>query len=108
VKVSYQIKICETVQSLEVAEPLVKIPVSNNTIKRRINCMSENINLTLLLRIKQSSKFANQLHESTDYTNDTKLMVLLNINTMHSLMKICCFANEILTFFSYIDCLLIY
>jgi hypothetical protein len=31
------VQICESVQSLEVAEPLKKMPVSNNTNERRID-----------------------------------------------------------------------
>lgn len=86
------IKICETIHSSEIAEPLKKIPVSNDTIKKRIDCIAENIWSTLLLRIKQSSKFAIQLDESTDNTNNAILVVFIKYqynSQLHEDMLFC-------------------
>ena len=71
------IKICETVHSSTIAEPLRQIPVSNDTIKNRIDCIGNNIKNQLLLRIKQGNTFAIQLDESTDNTNKANLMIFV-------------------------------
>ncbi|KAL4126413.1 hypothetical protein QTP88_010635 [Uroleucon formosanum] len=69
------IKICEVIHGDKIADTLRPIPVSNDTIKRRIDCMGDHIKSQLLIQIKNSDTFAIQLDESTDLTNNAQLMV---------------------------------
>ncbi|XP_025201853.1 protein FAM200A-like [Melanaphis sacchari] len=71
------VKICETVHGVKIADALRSIPVSNDTIKRRIDCMGDYMKLQLLIKIKSSDTFAIQLDESTDLTNNAQLMLFV-------------------------------
>ncbi|CAI6354690.1 unnamed protein product [Macrosiphum euphorbiae] len=66
------IKICEIVHGNKIADALRSIPVSNDTIKRRIDCMGDYMKSQLLIQIKSSDTFAIQLDESTDLTNNAQ------------------------------------
>jgi hypothetical protein len=46
------------------------IPLSNDTVGRRINDMAGNVESQLIERIKQSPYYALQIDETTDVTND--------------------------------------
>lgn len=71
------IKICEVIHGDKIADTLRSIPVSNDTIKRIIDCMGDHIKSQLLIQIKNSDTFAIQLDESTDLTNNAQLMVFV-------------------------------
>ncbi|XP_060873903.1 SCAN domain-containing protein 3-like [Metopolophium dirhodum] len=71
------IKICEIVHGDKIADALRSIPVSNDTIKRRIDYMGDYMKSQLLIQIKNSDTFAIQLDESTDLTNNAQLMVFV-------------------------------
>ena len=60
-----------------VANKLAMIPLSNNTIKRRIQEISADILRQTIAAVKQSGKFSLQLDESTDIGNDAQLMVFV-------------------------------
>ena len=53
------------------------IPVSNNTVSRRIDTMSENILATLISRVKNSEFYSLQVDESTDVANLANLLVYI-------------------------------
>ena len=65
---------CEAVLDGECAKKLKQIPLSNNTISRRIDEISNDIKAQLLDRLKQTY-FAIQLDESTDIASQAQLLV---------------------------------
>lgn len=68
------LEICEIMLGKESSRKLLSIPVSNDTIRRRICDMSNDIQVQLVERL-QSSIFAIQLDESTDIAGQAQLLV---------------------------------
>ncbi|KAL4126754.1 hypothetical protein QTP88_010963 [Uroleucon formosanum] len=62
------------------AKEIEKVSLSNDTVKRRIDDMSSNINNKLLLYLKDCNFFALQIDESTDITNMAQLMVFIRFD----------------------------
>ena len=60
-----------------VANKLAMIPLSNDTIKRRIQEISEDALQQIIASVKRSGKFSLQLDETTDIGNDAQLMVFV-------------------------------
>ena len=54
-----------------------QVPLSNNTVKRRISKMSEDIEEQVVSQIKQAGMFSLQLDESTDVAACSQLMVFV-------------------------------
>lgn len=85
----------DTVQCMfgdENVRKINSIPLSNNTIYRRIQDMSEDIELTAIDKIKNSNIFAIQVDESTDVTNFAVLLVIaryLNNNEVEKNVLLC-------------------
>lgn len=69
------VKIAEIMLGKEFADQLKNIPMSNNTVNRRITEISNDLLEQLILRIKNSPKFSIQLDETTDVINCAQLMV---------------------------------
>lgn len=59
------------------AEKLKKIPLSNDTISRRICDMAEDVQNQLKKQIKDSTFFAIQLDESTDVANCAQFLCFI-------------------------------
>ncbi|XP_048869513.1 SCAN domain-containing protein 3-like [Brienomyrus brachyistius] len=59
------------------ADTLKKVPLSNNTVSRRINNMSVNIIGQVVKKIKQAGQFALQLDEMTDVSGDAQLLAFV-------------------------------
>ena len=59
------------------ANKLAMVPLSNDTIKRRIQEMSEDFLQQIIASVKRSGKFSLQLDETTDIGNDAQLMVFM-------------------------------
>ncbi|XP_028672708.1 SCAN domain-containing protein 3-like [Erpetoichthys calabaricus] len=78
------LEICEIMLGKESSRKLLSIPVSNDTIRRRICDMSNDIQLQLVERL-QSSTFAIQLDESTDIAGQAQLLVYVRY----------CFDNDV-------------
>ena len=73
-----------------------KIPVSNNTVTRRIDEMSQCIENQLIQRVHENTFFSLQLDESTDVQGLCQLqyLYLCVIYGTLNLMKICCSVNQ--------------
>jgi len=54
---------------------LQSIPLSDNTVKRRIDMMAEDIEKRLIQRVKNSNMYSLQLDETTDIKNLSQLLV---------------------------------
>ena len=54
-----------------------KVPLSADTIKRRIDDMSNDILETLIKKIKASSKFCIQIDETTDISKKAQLLSVI-------------------------------
>ena len=63
-----------TVHGKKKTNEMRKISLSNNTVRRRIFKIGEDQLEQLILRIKESRKFAIQLDESTDITKMAHLL----------------------------------
>ncbi len=68
------------------------ISLSNNTIKRRINDMSENVFQQLICRVRASRFYAIQIDESTDIVSMANLLTFV-MNVMEKLTKTFFFNN---------------
>ncbi|KAJ1218391.1 hypothetical protein NDU88_005971 [Pleurodeles waltl] len=66
--------IVEEMLGPEAGKEIAKVPLSDNTISRRINDMSADIESVVLEKIRISEKFALQLDESTDISGHAQLL----------------------------------
>ena len=64
-----------------------QVPFSNNTVKRRISKMSEDIEEQVVSQIKQAGMFSLQFDESTDVTTCPQLMVFVRYTYESSLKE---------------------
>lgn len=58
-------------------EEIKKVPLSNDTVKRRIADMAQDVSDQLIDKVKASPFFALQLDESTDVVNISQLMIFV-------------------------------
>lgn len=81
------IKAVEEVLGLEAKNKIQDIPLSNNTVKARIELMSNDIEEQLVSRIKKSPFFALQCDESTDISNCCQLLVFVRFLDDDNIIK---------------------
>ena len=65
------------------AKKLDKIPLSNDTVTRRIDDIAQQVKKSLIENIKKSRFFALQLDESTDLSNLAELMTYIRFEVLH-------------------------
>ncbi|XP_062417978.1 zinc finger BED domain-containing protein 5-like [Pungitius pungitius] len=79
------------------AKKLDMIPVSNNTVSRRIDAMSEDILAVLLSRVKKSEFYSLQVDESTDVANLANLLLYVRYLFEGSVQKDFLFCRPLAT-----------
>lgn len=67
--------LCKRMLGDAAAKVIGTVPLSNNTVHRRITDMANNIEETLLVRLRMSDMYALQLDESTDISKKAMLLV---------------------------------
>ncbi len=67
--------IVNTVLDEKASEKLKLIPLSDNTVSRRIGDIAQNLKERLIVRLKTAKDFAIQLDESTDIASSATLLV---------------------------------
>lgn len=86
------IDLCEIILGPNMSEKIKQVPLSNDTVKRRILMCSDNIENELIRRIKLSPYFSLQLDESTDISSLAVLLVFVRYiynNEIHEDILIC-------------------
>jgi ribosomal protein L10 len=63
----------------KVAKQLESIPLSNDTVSRRISDMVSNVKEQLIEKVKASKYYSIQLDESTDVSNIAYLLTLIDL-----------------------------
>lgn len=69
--------LCKRMLGDEAARIISTVPLSNNTVQRRISDMANNIEDTLMVRLSKSDMFAIQLDESTDISKKAIMLVFV-------------------------------
>lgn len=81
----------------EAVDQIAKIPLSNDTVKRRITDMSEDIECTVAEKMRECKKFALQLDESTDVSNRAQLMAFVRFVSETKIIEQFLFCKELMT-----------
>ena len=87
----------EEVEGKEVAAKLKNIPLSDDTLKRRVYEMDENVEKQLISRINDSDYFSIQMDESTDVTNKALLLMFVRYCVNDSSFEDLLFCKELPT-----------
>lgn len=69
------VDMCREMLGVDAASKIQRISLSNNTVKRRIQDISEDINEQLMSRLRSCKKFSLQIDESTDISSQANLLV---------------------------------
>jgi hypothetical protein len=87
--------IVKTMLGEEAEKEIKKIPLSNNTISRRITTMSEDIEENVVEKLKQSKKFALQVDESTDISGKAQLLGFVRFTENEEILENFLFCKEL-------------
>jgi len=71
--------LCEEVLGKQAVKKLKNIPMSDNTIKRRVEEMTEDIEDQVIIMVKNSPFYSIQLDESTDVRNKALLLCFVRV-----------------------------
>lgn len=71
------VEACQIMFGDKFARKIKTIPLSNDTVARRINMMSEDVEQQLIRKIKKSKIYALQLDESTDIVGKSLLLIYI-------------------------------
>lgn len=98
-KASYLVarRVAQSKKAFTIAEELLTIPLSNDTVSHRIVDMASDIQHQLIERIKSSPFFSLQLDESTDVTSAALLLVFVCYRWDSSLHEDILFCGELPT-----------
>jgi hypothetical protein len=80
---------------IDEVKEIEKLPLSNNTISRRIEDMSVSIEGTLIQKICEVKRFSLQVDESTDVSNCCQLIALVRIPDEKGLKEHYLFCKEL-------------
>ncbi|KAK2725580.1 hypothetical protein QYM36_000173 [Artemia franciscana] len=81
------VKVSEIKFDTKTATALQSIPVSNNTISRRIEDIASDIVMQVIEQIKLTKMFALQLDESTDVSGEAKVIVFVRYQDCSDIRK---------------------
>ena len=90
-------KIVKRMLGNEAAKEISKVPLSNDTVHRRILEMSTNIEKTVCSKKLQFSDFALQVDESTDNANKAQLLVFIRFIDEDQIVNQFLFCKELST-----------
>ncbi len=79
--------ICRTMFGDKYASDIEQIPLSDNTISRRITEMATDVKCQLIERIKNGFFFSLQLDESTDISNSSQLLAFVRYRHERKLLE---------------------
>ncbi|XP_041837799.1 SCAN domain-containing protein 3-like [Melanotaenia boesemani] len=89
------IEMCEVMLGREAANKLKPVPLSNDTVRRRIEEMSADIQSQLLDRLRSCEQFSIQLDESTDISSAAQLIVLVRYPWEGNILEDFLFCKEV-------------
>lgn len=81
------LQVCEEVLGNQAVKKLKEIPMSANTIKRRIEEMAEDIENQVIIMVKNSPFYSIQLDESTDVNNKALLLCFVRLEYEGNLLE---------------------
>ncbi|XP_043925878.1 zinc finger BED domain-containing protein 5-like [Protopterus annectens] len=80
----------------EAEKVIARIPSSNNTVARRIEMMSDDINDSVCNQLKICKRFSCQLDESTDISGKAQLMAFVRYPNQQSVIEQFLFCRELI------------
>ncbi|XP_057191418.1 SCAN domain-containing protein 3-like [Triplophysa rosa] len=89
------VEMCEAVLGTEAANKLKTVPLSNDTVRRRIEELSADIQSQLLDRLRSCEQFSIQLDESTDISSAAQLIVLVRYPWEGDILEDFLFCKEV-------------
>lgn len=97
------LKAADTVLGQESKQKLSQIPLSDNTVKRRLDDMAEDIKIQVVEAVKESKFYAIQLDESTDVAQCCELLVFVRYMQNEKINEELLFSMELTTTSKAID-----
>ena len=102
------VDMCREMIGEDAAKKLLTVPLSNDTVSRRISEMASDIQNQVLERMKGSPFFSIQLDESTDVSNAALLLVFVRYRWSGILQEDMLFCGELPTRTTAQECLVLF